>query len=120
MLDYANKTTRSKRTILLKAGEEIQHNLLELRVRCLRDFAISPARTRGRKLPKISTVKTNNPALNIFFNLLNRSQQVLVLTQYMLQERLLKLGDLAWLHFVQVTPHTSINYCYLLFNSHWG
>lgn len=53
-------------------------------------------------------------------NSLNICQQVLVLAQYVLQERLLKLGDLAWLHFVQVSPHTSINDCYLFFNSHWS
>lgn len=54
------------------------------------------------------------------FNLLDSCQQVLVLTQDVLQEGLLKLGDFAWLHFVQVSPHTSINDCHLFFNGHWS
>lgn len=61
-----------------------------------------------------------NAVVQKLFNLLNSSQQVLVLAQYVLQERLLELGDLARLHFVQVSPHTSINDCYLFFNGHWS
>ncbi len=61
-----------------------------------------------------------NAVVPKLFNLLNSCQQVLVLAQYVLQERLLELGDLARLHFVQVSPHTSINDCYLLFNGHWS
>lgn len=41
-----------------------------------------------------------------------------MLTQDVLQEGLLKLGDLAGLHLVQVSPHASIDDRYLLFDGH--
>lgn len=43
---YAN-ITKSK--ISLKAGKEIQHNLLEFSVGCFRDFAIGPTKKEGEK-----------------------------------------------------------------------
>lgn len=54
------------------------------------------------------------------YDLPDSSQQVLVLAQDVLQEGLLKLGDFAGLHFVQVSPHTSIDDCHLLLNGHWS
>lgn len=53
-------------------------------------------------------------------DLLDSSQQVLVLAEDVLQEGLLELGDLAGFHFIQVSPHTSIDDCHLLFNGHWS
>lgn len=43
-----------------------------------------------------------------------------MLAQDVLQEGLLELGDLARLHFVQVTPHTGVDDSYLFFNGHWS
>lgn len=56
------------------------------------------------------------------FYSLDCGEQVLVLTEDVLQESLLKLCDLAGLHFVQVTPDTSVDDSYLLLNGHgsWG
>lgn len=51
-------------------------------------------------------------------DLLDGSQQVLLLAQDVLQEGLFELCDLAGLHFVQVSPHTSIDDGHLLFNGH--
>lgn len=115
------KTTRSKSITSLKAGEEIQHDLLEFGIGCLRDFAISPEKKRlvtkiHERVHKLQSKKVH--CCRAVCRLLNSCQQVLVLAQYVLQEGLLKLGDLAGLQFVQVSPHTSINDRYLLFNGH--
>lgn len=41
-----------------------------------------------------------------------------MLAENMLKKSLLKLCDLGWVHFVQVSPHTSIDDCNLLLNGH--
>lgn len=52
-------------------------------------------------------------------NLPDGCEQILVLAEDVLKESLLEFGDLARLHFIQVSSHTSVNDGHLLLNGHW-
>lgn len=67
---------------------------------------------------KSAETKPDDSHVVLVWNVPDGRQQVLVLAQDVLQEGLLKLGDLARFHFVQVAPDPGVDDGDLFFNGH--